>query len=148
VQVTDHYQGDADVTLRGSPFAFAQLAGGDTLGARIELQGDTELGQRFRSVLQQVEIDWEETLSGVTGDLLAHQIGNLVRGFARWGGHLSETLLQNTSEYLQEERRELPPPVSVNGFLDDVDMLRADVDRLEARIARLAGRITQGSGPQ
>jgi len=137
VQVVDSYDGEPDVTLRGSPFAFAQLAQGGVLGTGIEIRGDTALGQYFQTVLRDVEIDWEETLSGFTGDVVAHQIGNIVRDFTRWGSQVSETLIQNTSEYLQEERRDLPPEVTVNAFLDEVDTLQADVERLEARIDRL-----------
>ena len=76
------------------------------------------------------------------GDVAAHQIGNLLRGSFVWGKQVAATLGQDTAEYLQEEKQELPRPDEVNAFLAEVDILRGDVDRLAARVARSQTKIT------
>lgn len=141
IQVFSRYEGEADTRLVGSPLGFARL----TLGARedalfqgaVEIRGDSETGQQFQDILSHLEWDWEEQLSRVTGDVLAHQIGNLSRQVRRFARDTRETLTQDLSEYLQEESRLLPTRIEVGHFLDEVDQLRSDVDRLTARIERL-----------
>ncbi|HHJ15353.1 MAG TPA: sterol-binding protein [Gammaproteobacteria bacterium] len=141
VLVAGHYEGDADTRLRGSLPGFVRL----TLGSRedalfkgaVEIQGDTDTGHQFQAILSGVDWDWEEQLSRVTGDLLAHQAGSLVRKAKHFIKSSQATLQQDLSEYLQEEARILPTAIEVRYFLDDVDRLRADVDRLAARLDRL-----------
>ncbi|HED18295.1 MAG TPA: hypothetical protein ENI74_02190, partial [Gammaproteobacteria bacterium] len=101
IRVAGYYEGEPDTRLRGSPFGFARLAlgsreqgelrskrgrpGVDALfeGA-VEIQGDTETGQQFQNILSGVDWDWEEQLSKLTGDVIAHQAGNLARKAARF----------------------------------------------------------------
>ncbi len=141
IKVLTHYEGEPDTLLRGTPAGFARLAveaREDALfhGA-VEISGDTEIGQQFQDLLTGVDWDWEEQLSKITGDMVAHQVGELARRGQKWLGETSETLQQDVTEYLQEEAQLLPTHVEIKAFLDDVDQLRADTDRLSARVERL-----------
>ena len=137
----DHHEGEADVTLSGNLPAFARLGLGAQPGlffsGTLAIDGDVELGQRFQDVLQGVTIDWEEQLSRVLGDVAAHSIGNLVRDARAWQQRTLSTIGQDLTEYLQEERRDLPPRHRVDDYMREVDELRADCDRLARRVARL-----------
>ncbi len=143
IQVLGEYEGEPDTTLSGTPLALARMGLPDTDSADelfaggVEIRGDTELGQRFGALLKGVDIDWEEHLSSVVGDLVAHQVGNAVRGGMRWGAQTRETLGLDVKEYLQEELRLLPVRPEVEAFLGEVDSLRDDVERLAARMDRL-----------
>lgn len=141
VQVLGHYEGEVDTHLTGSPLGFARL----TLGARedalfqgaVTIQGDTEIGQEFQDILANTDWDWEEQLSHVTGDALAHQAGKLLQETKRFFNDGRNTLEQDISEYLQEEARLLPTRLEAGHFLEEVDELRSRVDRLSARVERL-----------
>jgi len=141
IKVLGFYEGEPDTLLRGTPAGFARLA----LEARedalfhgaVEISGDTETGQQFQDLLTGVDWDWEEQLSKLTGDMIANQVGELVRKGQKWLGESRETVQQDFSEYLQEEARLLPTRTELNAFLDDVDQLRADTDRMAARVERL-----------
>lgn len=140
-----------DTVLHASPASLWRLArGGDAaammLRQEIRIEGDTQLGQQFRVVLEQLDIDWEEHLSTVLGDVLAHQIGRTVRVGKQWSAATVVSLEQDLGEFLQEETQVLPAPPRVEAFLDGVDRLRADVDRLEARLKRLQGRLHSNTG--
>lgn len=142
LNVFSRFDGEPDTALRGTPLALARMglekhAGDSLFAGDVEIIGDTELGQEFREILDGLDIDWEEQLSLVTGDAVAHQIGNAVRSASAWGKKTLETLSRDAAEYLQEESRDLPNRGEVESFLTDVDELRSDVDRLEARIKRL-----------
>ena len=137
----DQHEGAADVTLSGNLPAFARLGLGAQPGlffaGTLTIDGDVELGQRFQRVFEGVTIDWEEQLSRVLGDVAAHGIGNLVRDARAWQQRTLSSLGQDLTEYLQEERRDLPPRHRIDDYMRQVDELRADCDRLARRIARL-----------
>lgn len=142
LRILDTWDGAVDATLRGRPLSFAKLALGATDPAQffareVTVAGDVELGRRLAHILAALDIDWEERAAGVVGDVAAHKLGNLARGFSGWARQAADTLARDFAEYMQEENRTLAPRAVVDAFLRDVDGLRADADRLAARIERL-----------
>jgi ubiquinone biosynthesis protein UbiJ len=136
---------EPDVTLRGSIPLFARLARTGIAAGELQISGDVELGSRFKRILEGIELDWEEPLSRMVGDVAAHQIGRAVRATAAWGRKAGRTLAQDTAEYLQEESRVLAARVRVEEFLRAVDGLRTDADRLQKRVERLEqGQLERG----
>lgn len=142
IQLYPDYEGEPDCMLAGTPFGFARLGdkerGADEMfkGA-VEIRGNTEIGQIFGEVLGGLDIDWEEQLSRITGDVAAHKLGNAARAGRRWANGAADTLPQDLKDYLQEELRVLPVGFETDEFISAVDTLRDDVERLEARIKRL-----------
>ena len=152
LQVFGAYEGEPDCLLRGTPLALARLGLAERkedrlFGGEVTVEGDTGLAQDFGAFLAGLDVDWEEQLSRLVGDPLAHGIGDGVRSLQRWGRDSAQTLTQDLKEYLQEEARLLPTPYEVESFLDQVDVLRDDVERLAARVERLA-RGRSGSGAE
>lgn len=145
IQLLNHYHGEPHTTISGAPMSLARTGYSQDRGALfagdVEIRGDVTLGQRFEAILRDIDIDWEEQLSRVVGDVAAHQVGNLVRDTLAWSARSMDTLGRDLGEYLQEESRQLPQRDEVEGFLSAVDTLRNDVERLEARVKRLQTRI-------
>ena len=142
IQVQGHYEGAPDACLSGAPLSLARLAlseqGRRTLfSGTVQLEGDTELGQQLQDILNAVDIDWEEQLARLTGDVVAHQAGNAARGAQQWAGKTRESLTLDLADYLHEETRQVPARGEVERFVADVDTLRADIERLAARVRRL-----------
>jgi len=150
IQVVDAAGRTADACIEASPLSLLRLSLADDSSklffeGDVVITGDAALGQAFRDLLLAVDIDWEEELSRVTGDVIAHQVGNAARGGQRWSRNARHTLERDAAEYLQEESRLLVTREESGAFLDAVDRLREDVDRLAARVQRLAAR-RQGNG--
>ncbi|MCI0653589.1 MAG: SCP2 sterol-binding domain-containing protein [Methylococcaceae bacterium] len=148
LQLLEHYEGRPDTTLSGSPFAFASLGLSDNPSSvvftgKVTIEGDVSVGRNFQMLFKRLDIDWEEQLSHVTGDIAAHQIGNLVRGTLQWGQESFRAMKLNITEYLQEERRDLPTSYECSELFHDVDSIRADTDRLEMRIKRLGNQVPE-----
>ncbi|MFA5627213.1 MAG: SCP2 sterol-binding domain-containing protein [Thiohalomonadaceae bacterium] len=145
-----HYEGEPDTCLRGRPLALLRLkqarAGEGLFSGDVQITGDIELGQRIQRILGGLDIDWEEHLSRLTGDVLAHQIGNGVRGLLHWGQQTMSNLQASLVDYAQYERRDLPVSWEVDEFLADVDELRSAVDRLTARLVRLEQKFKKQKG--
>ena len=143
----------ADTVLHGSPLGMTRLGlGGNTVGTlfsgAVEIEGDVETGQAFKAILDEMEIDWEEQLSRLTGDVMAHQLGNVARRSGSLLAHGRNTLMQDLSEYLQEELSVLPARIEVDNFIDDVSRLGMAMDRLEARLARLRAVVQAESATE
>lgn len=156
LNVFAHFEGEPDTTLRGTPvgmlrMGMAENAGDSFFAGDVEISGDVELGTQFREIFDGLDIDWEEHLSRITGDVVAHKVGSFMRSAVQWGRQTLDTVGRDGAEYLQEESRDLPNRFEMDAFLSDIDTIRTDVDRLEARINRLARKnidITQKENPQ
>jgi ubiquinone biosynthesis protein UbiJ len=142
-QILSHFEGQPDCLLRGSLLDLANMrspadSADQLFNGSVTIEGDTALAQQFGEFFNSLDIDWEEQLSRLTGDIAAHQIGSMARGFMAWGKQLNQTVNLNLKEYLEEELRLLPGRYEMEPFLQNVDRLRDDVERLEARIQRLS----------
>ncbi|MET0067217.1 MAG: SCP2 sterol-binding domain-containing protein [Candidatus Thiodiazotropha sp.] len=149
IQCLGQIEGEADCVLRGTPWGLANLSNERSsteqlFSGEVTIEGDTALAQRFGDFIATLDIDWEEQLSRLTGDVAAHEIGGLFRGVLNWGAKTRATAEQNLKEYLQEELRMLPTVYEMQPFLQEVDRLRDDVERLEARIQRLESARNPG----
>lgn len=132
---------DPDVVIEGTLLTLARLAGSAREAAirdgSLSLSGDAERADQFQRLLTLAKPDLEEELSSVVGDVAAHQLGEMARGFGRWSRAAKRTIGQNIREYLQEESRDAPSRYEVDQFATNVSTLRDDVARVEARLNRL-----------
>jgi ubiquinone biosynthesis protein UbiJ len=132
----------ADARLAGTPLSLLTLAGpgaeGRLRSGKVRIEGDAEIAQAFRELLEQTRPDFEEELSQIIGDVAARRVANLAREVLAFGRRAGDSLATSAAEYLQEEGRDVPARIEVEEFLREVDRLRDDVERLEARLTRLA----------
>ena len=129
----------ADMTISGSLFDLCQAV--CTKGKSsvlfenfIEISGDTEIGQKLRQIMVNIDIDWEERLSKITGDIIAHQIVTGVRHTVHFGKAAVALIRENIRDYLQAESQLVPTSYEVNSFIKSVVHLQYDVERTEIRI--------------
>lgn len=142
IRLRSEYDDEPDAIISGSLLSLASLTAGETAIRKgdVDLRGDADVARSFRRLLQLAKPDLEEELSTVIGDAPAHAIGQLARRVGSWGRDAKDTMLQNVTEYLQEESRTLPSRNEVNAFRDDVNVLRDDAARLEARLRNLEAK--------
>jgi ubiquinone biosynthesis protein UbiJ len=103
----------------------------------VTIEGNLELGRQVTHLFDQLDIDWEEHLSALIGDVPAHQLARTVRKIRAFGKATLDTLKQNVNEYVHEEINLFPASEALRDFFQDVDDLRMDVDRLEAKLKHL-----------
>ena len=139
-----------DVRLSAPSPRLLQLAlrsagGAEGLPAGLEVEGDTELLNRFKTLLARVGFDPEELAAKVLGDAAAHRVVGGLRELFGWGRHAAQRLSQDTAEYLSEETGDLARSGDIEEWMQGVDALREGADRLEARLALLEGKTEQGN---
>ena len=143
LQLLANYDGHPDAIIRSSPLGLIRLSllpaskVRSLFNDKIRISGDVELGQRVKKLFDEIDIDWEGHLARFTGDVVAYQVGSLVRqGFA-FKKQVSESICHDVTEYLQEELRVFPPREEINDFFNDIDELALQVERLTAHINQL-----------
>ncbi len=144
IRVVRTYETEPDATIIGSPAALFKLgvhrdSAPLFFAGEVEIRGDTRLGRQFKSLLAEMEIDWEEHLSRFTGDIAAHRIACLFTDLRKWSRTAADNLADDVGEYLQEESRDVVSGAEMEMFYQQVDRLRDDTERLKARIDRLPG---------
>jgi ubiquinone biosynthesis protein UbiJ len=150
VQVLDAYPETPDTRISGSLWALGLMGISSKpmrslFSGEVKIEGDMASGRKFQELFGKLDIDLEEKLSRFTGDVIAHQIGNLFRTGARWTQETIRTFELNLGEFLQEETRDLPAGPEAEIFYRQVDELRADFDRLNSRIERLENSLIRQS---
>ena len=97
----------------------------------VSIEGNTQLGREFKKMLASLDIDWEELASRMLGDAPAHHLFKTLRSIHGWGRKSVESVMQDTSEYLQEESRDVVSAAELEKFYQQVDELRDAVARIE-----------------
>ena len=146
IQILENYLPEVDTTISGTLSALGLMGLSSTpmrsvFSGEVKIEGDTHLAHQFQQLFNKLEIDLEEKLSKITGDVIAHKIGNFFRSGQQWTEESIETFKLNTKEFLQEETKDLPAGAEANIFYHQVDELRSDFDRLAARIDQLKTQV-------
>lgn len=131
-----------DTTIRGTPLQMVgmMLAGENRhtfFADDIQIEGNAELGQQVVELFDELEIDWEEHVSNIVGDIPAHHAGRVLRSVKDWLQKTEQSFSQNINEFIHEEIDWFPTPEAIQDYFADIDALRMDADRLEARITHL-----------
>jgi ubiquinone biosynthesis accessory factor UbiJ len=110
-------------------------AGAAGAGAHLKVEGDVMLAAAVGQVAQLLRWDFEEDLSGLVGDVVAHRIGRLARGFgegARGLGSRSQEALQRAAT---APGGPLATSVEMAEFTSELNRLAQAVAQLEDRVA-------------
>lgn len=151
LKLNDKYADEPAAIISGTPLALASLAGGagDAAAVRrtgVTIHGDTAVAQSFQRLFELLKPDWEEELSRLVGDTVAHRIGEAARQFMGWSKDVGSRMTEDFAEFFTEESRDLPAKAETEAFYDDVDSLRDDVERAEARLKQVERRLARTDG--
>ncbi len=138
------YEGEITTQLSGDLPALLGLMKNDRVNFKdsgVQISGSTHLLADLQKILKNLDIDWEEMLSRVFGDIIGHQGAELIRGKMSWAKDRASNLQRLTSEFLTEELRVLPNKPELTFFNDQVDDVKLAADRLAARFDRILARI-------
>lgn len=106
----------------------------------VETSGDMALAREILYLAQNLRWDFEEDLSRVFGDIMAHRLAGAGRAFARWQSESADSLARQATAYWTEERPLIAARPQLAQFSHAVDTLRDDVARVEKRLEQLERR--------
>ncbi len=143
IEITENFTGEANTTVRmdiHTLFELVKHRGSTPSNIKMEILGEIETGQTFKNMLDAYEIDWEEQLSKITGDLIANRVGQFTRQMQNLIKTNFSNFSQTTADYIIEEKQLVPHPVEIKEFINNVDLARNHLDRLQARANRLLSK--------
>lgn len=143
-----HWEGEVHTQVRGSLPALLELARSDVTSfanSGVEVIGNTGLLVDLQRLLSNMDIDWEEALNQLLGDLAGHQTANLIRSGMSYTRDRVSEVKRLASEFLTEELKSLPAKNELDNFYREVDDLRLRIDRADARIKQLQHKKKQPS---
>ena len=114
---------------------------------KLAIRGQVHLLEATRTLLLDLDLDWENALARWLGDAPAHSLAEGMRQAAEWGLRTRDELVQDVSEYVFEEARLLPGRQQRDVLRDQLTSLELATDRLEARFKRLERRLRTGGRP-
>jgi ubiquinone biosynthesis protein UbiJ len=144
VHLRGHYEGEITTQLLGTLPALVSLIKSDRLNLKdsgVQLFGSTSFLVELQKILKNLEIDWEEMLSEVFGDIIGHQSAKLIRTKMSWAKDRANNIQRLTSEFLTEELRILPSKPELAFFNAQVDDIKLGADRVAARIEQILASI-------
>lgn len=109
----------------------------------LVLDGDIHVAQAFSQLITEMDIDWEEHLSQVTGDVAAHTLMQTGKSVIARMNHRISTLTTVLAEGAIEEKQIAAHKILVVDYCDKINVLRSDTARLEAKIQRLERQLGQ-----
>ena len=118
--------------------ALPLLAMGDERArGQIGIEGQADLAGAVDELFRTLRWGFEEDLSRVFGDVVAHRLAAGGRDLAAWQRDAVQRLAENLAEYWTEEQPLLLRPADAGKLYRDSRIFQEEVARLEARIARL-----------
>lgn len=123
------------IDLKGEAPA-ALLRGEDHFLRAVEVTGNAKLADAVMALARHLRWDFEEDLSRLTGDVVAHRVGEAVRAFAAWAPDAGQRFSDAFGAYVTDEAKLLVDRPQLEAFRAEVAALRDAVERLEARLRR------------
>ena len=135
-----------DASISGSASALWSLLQFDStrrplVNSGISTSGDSALIQDLYNTLRDLDIDWQDYLAPVLGDIITNELGELSLQAKQWSDEAGKKLRRNVRDYLLEEVRIIPQRDELDRFSSNLDSLRLAIDRAAARALHLQHRL-------
>ena len=142
VTIEINHDQNPDIVIKGGLLAYVRSATASVRGSAnpdqlLEISGDAHSVAVLRDFLRSLQLDFEEQLSSLIGDMPARQAGNQIRSFSEWAEQVGQSIAVNTGEYLTEEKQLLVARPRIDRFLIAVDQLQNDTERLASQLGTL-----------
>ncbi|QMV15921.1 ubiquinone biosynthesis accessory factor UbiJ [Vibrio spartinae] len=146
IDVLARYEGTPDCYLSLTLSTLPQLREQANITQLIKqdkliLEGDIQLAQKFAQLMTDCKPDWEEWLSRLSGDVVAHTVTQAAKDFSHFLQTQHQRHQSHVAQVLTEEWQIAPGPLAVADFCDQVDEVHSQLARLESRIQSLAEKL-------
>ncbi|WP_227369033.1 SCP2 domain-containing protein [Halomonas sp. M20] len=139
-------ENDADAVVEIDSDTLGALLGGEPLerlmfSGRLAVRGQVAILEGARTLLMDIDLDWEGALAEWFGDRPSHSLAEGLRRFGRFGLRSQREFRADLADFVFEEARLLPGHPQRDALRDYLTGLEIATDRLEARVARLQKKL-------
>lgn len=136
---------DASISAKAEKLLRLLLAGSNDRALadkEINISGDGTLVQDLHIIVGSLDIDWQDYLGPLLGDILSNEIGKIVDASKHWSNTAAINIQRNIHDYLREEAKLVPSRLEADSMSDRLDQLRLQIDRATAKTELLTRRLT------
>ena len=120
----------ASLRLLRDPSQLTRLIKADAL----QIDGDIQVAQQYSGFFQQLDPDWQQSLSRYIGDAGAHKVGHSLTQLQQYLSAKGQALQQMTTELAQDELKLSPGKTEMALFSQAVSELAAQVDVFQQQL--------------
>ena len=137
---------EVDATISGRVMALVNLSLHNdkiatSIKERVEISGNAQVAQQFQKIISELDIDWEEQLAKLTGDVMAVRISRTLSSAHQWLKQTLQSSVLDVRDYIQHEQSLTPTHYEMSDFSDKVKTMRNDVERFEVKLKLLEQRL-------
>ena len=110
--------------------------------AAIDISGDATLVQDLHVTIESLDVDWQDYLAPILGDVLSNELGEIQSNARDWNKSTGTRMHRGVRDYLSEEARLVPSELEVDSFANRLDQLRLSIDRVAAKTEFLQRRYS------
>ena len=107
----------------------------------ITITGDINFIQDIYASLHNLDIDWEDYLASMLGNLITNELSQFGKDLQEWTQQVSSNMKRNVDEYLKEEERIFPKKEQLKDFSEELERLKLKIDRVKAKFNVLYERL-------
>lgn len=139
VAVLTYCEAPVATQLSGSAFALMGLLNqpASLANSGVALTGNVHLLQQWQNIVETLDIDWEDAISRVLGDIAGPLVSRNIQRSSVWLTAQAKEQQRLISEYLSEELHVVPSKPEIEAFINDIGDITLHTDRLTARIDAL-----------
>lgn len=112
---------------------------------KLQIDGDLQTLQQFSQFFQQLDPDWQETLSAYIGDAAAHKVAKAIAALQQSIRSYLAQAGQTVQELAQDELRLTPVDAEVRQFSREVSALAGRTELLQRQLAGLLPQLQASS---
>ena len=116
--------------------------------AAIDISGDATLVQDLHVTIESLDVDWQDYLAPILGDVLSNELGEIQSNARDWNKSTGTRMHRGVRDYLSEEARLVPSELEVDSFSNRLDQLRLSIDRVAAKTELLKRRYSLLAKPK
>ena len=107
----------------------------------LAITGDASFIQELHASLSSLDIDWEDYLAPLLGNLITNELSHISNDIRNWSKQASVNMRRNVNEYLTEEERIFPKKEQLDDFNEELDYLKIRIDRINAKASILDQKL-------
>jgi len=112
---------------------------------KLQIDGDLQTLQQFSQFFQQLNPDWQERLSALLGDAVAHKVARAIVALQQGIRNYLQQADQTIQELAQDELRLTPVAAEVQQFSREVSILAGRTELLQRQLAGLLPQLQASS---
>ena len=148
IMLHSNWQDSADTKVSGPLLAMLELAASNEeqfsfAGTGISVNGDLEFLININNLMQKLDVDWEDALASIIGDIPAHLLADRLRSGAVMAKQAATRARTAAVEITQEELRASPTLREFEQFSQEVRQLSNEAERAAAKLNKTRQIIEQ-----